>query len=222
MSKEKLTEVQEQALAALQKLDPENDDHWNTAGAPQMEALLGFMPEGTKFTRGELLKVAPGFTRKEAAKLKADLEDGGGVDEDKLKQDDESQEGDDLAETKADDKEPEPKPESEPKKKADNRDVYDNKIKELNSQRAENNKRIDRLKGENDLIEKQVIRLEEERNELYPPLTPAQNIKQYLASEQKLREERVLGAQGKAPIDQSLERRKPGLGTTRPQVPLTK
>lgn len=44
----------------LDKLDPDNDDHWTTGGEPKLEALAEF---GLKIKREELRARAPGFTR---------------------------------------------------------------------------------------------------------------------------------------------------------------
>ena len=62
----------ERLRAAMLKLDPANDEHWNKYGAPAMAAVEAHYGS-TNFTRKQMEAVLPGFNRakhKEAAKEK--------------------------------------------------------------------------------------------------------------------------------------------------------
>lgn len=48
-------------LAALAKLDPENDQHWTADGAPRIDAVTDLV--GAPVTRAQIVNAAPKFTR---------------------------------------------------------------------------------------------------------------------------------------------------------------
>lgn len=52
-------------LAAINLLDPTNDDHWTQAGAPAISAIEEIY--GNQTTRSEVNEVAPGYDRDAAA-----------------------------------------------------------------------------------------------------------------------------------------------------------
>jgi len=52
----------EKVLAALQKMDVNNDNHWTVSGEAKLETLK-FMLGGEMITRDELNTIAPGFSR---------------------------------------------------------------------------------------------------------------------------------------------------------------
>lgn len=51
--------------AALQRLDPSNDNHWTADGAPRLETVK-FLASDTTITRDVLNAAAPGFSRSSA------------------------------------------------------------------------------------------------------------------------------------------------------------
>jgi len=60
----------ERLAAALQKLDPENDEHWTKLGKPAMAALEQFYGS-TDFTRADVEAAIPDFNRDAARAAKA-------------------------------------------------------------------------------------------------------------------------------------------------------
>ena len=51
-------------IAALQKLDPATDEHWNIDGQPKVEAVQSLMGvDGGSVTRADIIDAAPEFTR---------------------------------------------------------------------------------------------------------------------------------------------------------------
>lgn len=51
-----------QIHAALQQLDPQNDNHWTEDGLPRIETVR-FLAKDSKLTRDDITKAAPDFSR---------------------------------------------------------------------------------------------------------------------------------------------------------------
>lgn len=221
MSKEELKVTKEQVNEALSKLDPKNNDHWNTAGKPQMDAIHKLLPEGAKFTRQDLIAIAPDFNRELAVKLSADAEAAakGETTEEEVEEEIEETEGADETEAEEADEEADEEGESNDETfeapSGEDFDLYNAQINKLNESIDLNKQRVDKLHKENEALEKSVARLVDERNQKFPPLSPAQNIQLYLKQQQAQRALRVTGVSPKAPLDAALQK-KPGLGHRRP------
>ena len=54
--------MSQQILDAINKLDPNNDNHWTMDGLAKLDTVK-FLAGGTSVTREELEKIAPGFNR---------------------------------------------------------------------------------------------------------------------------------------------------------------
>lgn len=63
--------MKEKILEALKQLDPLNDDHWTSDGAPRMDAVESIVGDKS-ITRKDIIDAAPGFNRDKAGQPEED------------------------------------------------------------------------------------------------------------------------------------------------------
>jgi hypothetical protein len=186
-------------IEALQLLDVTNDDHWTADGLPRVDVIASIVNEKS-LKRGDITKAAPTFTREnpttevvaepEAEVVAEDviLPSAGEIDPQLLNQ--------------------------EP--------VFHDKPKSLEEQLAEAKAKleeaqsfVDAAKNKFNEVQKEIDALVEAQENTKDPHANQLAICEYLATQQRLREER---SGTKAPIDQVMVR-KTGFGIGRPLTP---
>lgn len=68
--------MKDKILEALSQLDPLNDDHWTTDGAPRMDAIEAIVGDKS-ITRKDIVNAAPDFNREKASQPPEDDEQSG-------------------------------------------------------------------------------------------------------------------------------------------------
>lgn len=167
--------MSQQILDAINKLDPNNDNHWTMDGLAKLDTIK-FLAGGTSVTREELEKIAPGFNRESLRAYRANqpvenvnapepTETGGGV------------------------VEPSPAEEGPEERKA--------KVEAMAKEIDEQSKAILELERVHDEARKKLMDAHAKINDLNtqyqkanPPETEMDTIQKYLESEKKLGQER--------------------------------
>lgn len=184
----------EEILEAVKSLDPANDEHWTSDGLPRLDAVENLLGAGV--ARKQVTNAAPDFNRGHAQSLVDDAHDeetAGPTEEDE-----DNADASESDETEADPSSPEDQDETDDASAADDEDDdtdplaegLGDKLDDLDEAVNKAQERVDMIrqgleKGKIMLSEAEVDlqKAIEAKNTAFPPLSPAEAIKQFQRNE---------------------------------------